>query len=165
MRIFALPLALAFPILLPACGGGSDPKALNDSGYEALGASDWSGALADFEAAVAAIGDDSAHPQYLSAKLGEIEARIHTDAKKAEEQFLALAKGMPSKVTDKDFSMIGSKFAGASEFSSAIAILDAGMQTHAESPHLAGLLESIKTAATREGNTAAISELEGLGYL
>ncbi len=160
-----LLLGLTFTLTLASCGSGSDPRALSESGYEALGSSDYEGALADFESALVAIGDDTSHAEYVGAKLGAVEARIHLDAAAAKDEFLELAKGMPSQITDKDFSLIGGKFANAKEYSAAIAVLDAGMKTFSESPALVALKDNIAAAAERDGDEAALSEMAGLGYL
>ena len=150
---------------LPACGGSTDPKTLTEEGYAALGASDSAGALAEFEAALAEIGADTAHPQFMRAKLGAIEARIRLDPAAAKQEFLDLAAGMPSKVTAKDFSYFGQRFAGAGEYMAAVDLLDAGMKAHAESPDLKQLQQAIKTAAEQAGATDALEKMRGLGYI
>lgn len=166
MKRSLAPLLLALaPLALPACGGGGDPKALTEAGYEALGASDNARALEDFNQALAAIGGDTAHPQFLRAKLGAIEAKIKVDPVAAKREFLDLAASAPSKITDKDFSYFGSKFAGASEFLAAIDLLDAGMKAHSESPELKKLQENIKNAAEKAGDQEALKAMAGLGYI
>jgi hypothetical protein len=169
MKRSLAPLFLALlplvSLLLPACGGGGDPKALTEAGYEALGTSDNARALEDFDQALAAIGGDTAHPQFLRAKLGAIEAKIKIDPVSAKREFLDLAASSPSKITDKDFSYFGQKFAGASEFLAAIDLLDAGMKMHSESPELKKLQENIKAAAEKAGDKAALDKLAGLGYI
>src|SRR6185436_9174732 len=73
LRCVSLRSLLLLPLLLaPACGGSSDPKDLTEAGYAALGAGDSKAALGEFDQALAAIGSDTAHPQYLRAKLGAI---------------------------------------------------------------------------------------------
>ncbi len=54
MKIRHLTLVLALG--LGACSGGaSDPKALNDSGYQKISSQDFEGAKSDFEAAAGAL--------------------------------------------------------------------------------------------------------------
>lgn len=161
----ALPLLLLPLLLAPACGGGSDPKDLTEAGYAALGAGDQKAALADFEKALAAIGSDTAHPQYLRAELGAIEAKIRLDPEAAKTEFLELASSMPSQITARDFSTLGGKFASAKEFLAAIDLLDAGMKAHSESPELKALQDNIKAAAEKEGDQGALDKLRGLGYI
>lgn len=160
-----LPLALLLVLPLTSCSSGADPGGLTEAGYDALGSGDHAAALAEFEAALAVIGNDSTHDQYLRAKLGAVEARIRVDATAARDEFLGLANDMAEEVTDQDFSFIGQKFAGAQEFSAAIDILDAGMKTHEGSTHLAQLTDNIRAAAERAGDQAALDKMAGLGYL
>ena len=161
----ALRFALILPLLAASCGGGSDPKALTDQGYAALKTNQHAAALEDFQAALDAIGSDTAHAQFKRASLGAVEAQIGVDAEKAKTEFLALASAHPSKFGDRDYSLIGGKLASAQEFMAAIAVLDAGMKAHDESPVLQGLVDSIKTAAEKAGSTDALDELASLGYL
>jgi hypothetical protein len=158
------PLLWISLALLSACGG-KDPKALTEAGYDALGASDYGSAAAAFEGALGEIGSDTANPHFLRAKLGLIEARIRIDAAAAKREFLDLAASMPSRITDKDFSYFGQKFATASEYMAAVEVLDAGMKVHAESPALQQLVDLIKTSAEKAGDTDALASLAGLGYI
>src|SRR6185503_13446163 len=110
LRCVSLRSLLLLPLLLaPACGGSSDPKDLTEAGYAALGAGDSKAALGEFDQALAAIGSDTAHPQYLRAKLGAIEAKIRLDPEAAKREFLELSAGMPSQITARDFSTLGGK--------------------------------------------------------
>jgi TolA-binding protein len=157
-----LPLALA----LPSCGGGSsDPKALTDAGYAALGSGDHDEAAEKFAAALDAIGDDRQNVSYARAKMGHVEALMRKDAAAAKDEFLAYAQANPSTVTPDHFSTVGGKFAGAGKFGEAIEVLDAGMKTHPESPALKKLVETIKTAAEKAGDSDALNKLSGLGYI
>jgi hypothetical protein len=160
--VLALPLALA----LHACGGeSSDPKALTDEGYAALGSGQHDDAAAKFDAALDAIGEDRQDVSYVRAKMGHVEATIRSKPAAAKDEFLEYARANPSTVTPDHFSTIGGKFAGAGKFSEAIDILDAGMKMHSESPVLVRLAETIKTAAEKAGDTGALDKMSGLGYL
>lgn len=155
-------LALTLALGAASCGGGSsDPAELTASGKTALGSSDWAGAQADFEAALAAIGDDSSHPSFVSASIGAVEAKLHSDPEGAKDDFLALAERTTLK--DKDFSYVGSKFANASQYAEAAYILDAGMKQHPESPALETLKQSILKVAENDSGVASV--MASLGYL
>ena len=159
----SLALALLLPLALGSCGGSADPGALVKSGHTALGAGDYDQARSDFEAALELI--DVSHDQFLSAKLGAVEALIRENAEQAKDEFLTFASELPAEVTDEDFSYVGQKFAGAQEFSAAIDILDAGMKKYKESAELVQLKDNIRGAAERAGNQAALDKMAGLGYL
>jgi hypothetical protein len=159
-----LVLALASLLLFSACGGGSDPKALNDAGAKALNSGDYSAAAESFDSAVAALGDDTSNPEWLKAKLGAIQARTQTDAARAKDEFLQLAQANPSKVTDQHFSMVGSRLGDAKHLPEAIAVLKEGQKMHAESPHLQSLLEELGKKAEAGEDPEALKQLEGLGY-
>jgi hypothetical protein len=166
LRLASLRPLLLLPLLLaPACSGSSDPKDLTEAGYAALGASDSKGALAEFDKALAEIGNDTSHPQFLRAKLGAIEAKIRLDPEAAKREFLELSASMPSKITARDFSTLGGKFASAKQFMAAIDLLDAGMKAHSESPELKALQENSKSAAEKAGDDGALKKLSGLGYI
>lgn len=154
-----LPLLL---LLAPSCGGASDPKALTNEGSAALGAGKYPEAVKDFEAALAAM--DSADPDWMHAKVGLVEALVHTDPVRAKSEFLALAGGASSKLTDRQFSEIGTAFAQAGKINDASEILTAGMQMHPESPQLKKLLESLGDMAKASGDAQTLESLKGLGY-
>lgn len=161
-------LSLLVLVALPACGS-SDPKELTSDGYTALNSGRFRAALTDFEDALAAIGTDTAHAEYIHARLGRVEARIRIDPEAAREDFLALVETHPSALGDREYSMIGGKFANANALRDAIVVLDTGMkaqkQAGNETALLAKLLARIKEDAERAGDAGALGDLESLGYL
>lgn len=162
MKTLVATIALS---LLSSCGGSSDPRALTDEGSKALNSGDYAGAAESFDAALAALGEDSANPEWLRAKLGAIQARAQTDPGRAKQDFLDLAKGNPSKVTADHFNLIGSKLGAAEHMKEAVAVLQAGMESHPESVHLKALLEELGKKAESSGDASALDSLKGLGYV
>lgn len=162
--LLVLP-CLVLALVAGACGGGgsSDPKALTDEGYAALGTSDYDGALESFQKALAEM--DSAHAQFKRAKMGEIEALIHVDAERAKDEFIAMAGSMSGSVTAKDYQAIASKMTSEKKYVPAIAVLDAGIKAHAENPKLLAIMEKVKSEAEKAGDSGALDALRGLGYL
>jgi thioredoxin-like negative regulator of GroEL len=154
-----LTLALA---LAPSCGGASDPKALTNEGSAALSAGKYSEAAQSFEQALAAM--DATNPDWMPAKLGLIEALVHTDATRAKDEFLALAKSSSSKVTDRDFAQIGNALGQAGKIKEAGEVLTAGLEMYAESPQLIALRDSLGDMAKASGDSEALDNLKGLGY-
>jgi len=100
-------LFLLTSLLVVSCGGSADPKALADEAYTALSSDDCDAALTAYEKALAAIGDDTAHPQFLEASLGAIEAKSVSDADGAIADLKALVAKLPDGVTAKEYSKIG----------------------------------------------------------
>jgi hypothetical protein len=158
-------LALALLCLLPACGGNSDPRVMTDEGSKELNSGEFDAAAKSFQAALDAIGNDSANSEWKHAKLGLIQVHIHMDAGKAKDEFLTFAAAAPSKVTDQDFSLIGSRLGDANKLTEAIAVLDAGMKAFPESPHLKALGNDLQQRAKSSGATGALDSLKGLGYV
>ena len=166
-----LPLLLAVALVLSltlgfcACGKQTDPKVLTSSGYSALAAGDYRAALSDFNSALEQLAGKTEEPQYKSAQLGAVEARIHLEPKQACQQFMALAKAMPAKITDRDYGDIAGKFASSNAFAEAVEIIHAGKLAYAESPGLDKIHESIIERSQKSGDPEALSKLKGLGYL
>jgi len=155
-------IALALTLGLASCSGGSsDPKALNDNGYQKISAQDFEGAKSDFEAAAAAT--TPADAQYKDAKLGLIEALAHLNSSQAKEEFMTLAASLGDKLTSDDYSSIGGIFVSANDPAAGLKIVHEGLKKYADNPKLAKVLDAIKAkAATDPGLTSALS---GLGYL
>jgi hypothetical protein len=159
---FAPGLALC-ALMLVSCGGNASPAELTNDGYAALGKSDWKGAAGDFDRALAGLKTTDA--DYLRAKLGLIEALVHTDAPKAKSEFLALAAGTPSPVTSKNFVVVASKLAGERKFSDAIDVIEVGKQMYPEDTKLNEVGKALAKAASKAGDSEAEKRLKGLGYL
>lgn len=164
MRLPSLVLAL-LPVLAAGCGGSSDPAELSSSGTKALAAGDFAGARADFDAAVAAIGNDPANPDFKRAKLGAIEARTKDAPDEAVRMFLELAKAHPESIDDGEFNRIASRLGAEGHFTEAIELVKAGQERYPESPHLAKLVQTLgdKAKASGAGNDV-LENLKGLGY-
>ena len=161
MRTATLFLAAA---LFASCGGGStDPSELTNSGEKALGTGDSAAARADFEAALAAMGDDTSHAMYLRAKLGWIEATAAEDSAAAADALIALHAAQPGKVSDRDFNRIAGKM--GSDIGSAVKVLDVAKASYPDSEHLDKLGERLATEAKKAGDADALGALEGLGYV
>lgn len=161
LRPFAAALVLS--LVAASCGGSATPAESTDSGYAALGKSDWKGAQAEFDKALAELKSDDAG--YLRAKMGSIEALIHTNATKAKDDFLALASGMSSKIKSSDYINVSSKLANEQKFAEAVKVLEAGLAAHAEDPKVKAVGEKIKELASKAGDSEALKSLSGLGYL
>ena len=159
----ARPIAVALLLLLPACGGSSDPRALTDEGSKELNSSDFAGAAKSFQAALDNLGQDSANAEWKRAKVGLIQAHVHADAAHAKDEFLEFAAAAPSKVTDQDFYLIGDSLGKAGKLAEAEAVLKAGMKAYPESPHLKALLTDLGKRAEASG--ASTDTLKGLGYV
>src|SRR5262245_38456881 len=160
-----LVFALASLVLWSASCGSSDPKALTDKGYSELGSGDYTAAVVSFDEALAALGTDTSKPEWLRAKMGAIQARTRTDPDRAAKEFLDLAAGNPTRITDKDYSLVGGRLGEAKKVDQAITVLTAGMQAYPESPQLQVLLSQLGDMAKSSGSSEALDKLKGLGYV
>jgi hypothetical protein len=158
-------IALASLLAHAACGANATPAEEVAEGYRALGSEDHAQALASFESALERIGADAAHPEFLAAKLGSIEAWTAINPERAKDEFLELARSQPSRVTDRDFSLVGSRLGEAGGFEQAIDVVSAGIEAHPESPHLIALRDKLGDQATAAGSEGALETLRGIGYL
>jgi hypothetical protein len=150
--------------LLSACGA-SDPAALTDAGAKALNSGKYEEAAKSYEEALAQIGTDTSNPDWLRAKMGLVQALIHTDAARAKSMFLQVAQGNPGKVTDNEFNLVGGKLADVDKLAEATEVLDAGQKAFPESVHLKALLADIGNRATSSGNNELLETLKGMGYV
>lgn len=162
VRLVAVLLCVC---LLPACGGGGDPQELADAGAEALSSGKYEDAAESYEEALEKIGSDTAHADWKRSKMGWIQAQVRIDATRAKQEFLDFASASPSKVTDNDFSLIGSKLGDAGKLSEALEVLTVGMEAHSESPHLKLLLTDLGKRAESSGDAGLLDQLKGLGYV
>ncbi len=157
-----LALLTSLPLLLAACGGPADPKALADSGFSALGKSNHEAALADFESALAAIGDDSAHAQYRRAKFGYYESLANVDAKRCQTEFLAFAA--ENELDAGDYVQIANVMMGGGAGTEAVHVMHAGKERFPENSSLEEVLVALSARATA-GDAGAASALASLGYM
>lgn len=155
-------LLLTLALCLATACGSSDPAALTNEGSAALSAGKYAEAAKSFEAAIA--GMDETSPDWMRAKIGLVQAMAHTDATRGKTEFLALAKASPSKISDRDFSLIGLKYGEAGKIPEATEILQAGMEMHPESPQLLELRDRLGDLAKAKGSPDDMKALEGLGY-
>lgn len=163
LKLLFAPCFLA-ALLASACGS-ADPAELVKQGASQLGSGDAKAALASYEKAIDAIGDDQANPNYVRAHRGAAEAMVSTDPEGAKSRFLELARAQPARVTDADYSIFGSKLAGQKQFLPAIDVMDAGLKAHSGSPHLVAFRDQLVRDANSAGDAAAIEKLKNLGYL
>lgn len=162
MKRLLVALALCLS-LLQACGA-SDPRALADEGATALSSGDYKTAAELYEKALAQLGDSSS-PDWMRCKLGWIQAETRIDAGRAKDEFLKLAASSPSRVTDKEFSLVGSRLGDAGKLDEAIAVLKVGMEANPESLHLQALVKELGDRAKSAGSAGALDSLKGLGYV
>jgi hypothetical protein len=158
-----LALSLLLCGFLSGCGG-SDPQALTDEGLDALHSGQYEEAAKKFDQALSIMGEDPSTPEWKRAKMGAVQARTRTDPTRAKDEFLALASAHPSKFTDLDFNVVGSRLGEAKAFDQAADVLKAGMKAHPESPHLKALLDQLGEKAEESGAEGALEKLKGLGY-
>ena len=161
MRLL-VALTLAF---VTACGGSSDPRALTDEGSKALNSGHFEDAAKSYGEALAVLGTDTANPEWKRAKLGWIQAQTRIDAVKAKSEFLEYAQGSPSKVTDEDFNRVASRLGEAGKLKEATEILEVGKKMFPESLHLDALGKDLVQRAKSSGDTGALEDLKGLGYV
>jgi hypothetical protein len=152
--------ALCLTLPLASCGGGGgDPASLTNDGYASLGSGDHQGALESFEKALAGL--DANAPEYMRAKMGEIEALTHLDADRAKDALL----GLGDRAGESEYSKVASNLTVEGHFMQAIDVLDAGVKKYGESPKLKALLDKVKAEAEKSGSSDALDKLKGLGYL
>jgi hypothetical protein len=150
-------------LLLGACGGAADPVALADEGRVALAAGRPGPAAEAFEDALAAIGADTAHPQYLGAKLGLIEATAAASGARAKDDFLALATTHAANLGEREYDKVGRALLAGGFAAEATYVYDAGLRAHPGSKVLEAGIAAVRQAA-ESGDAGAASALDGLGY-
>jgi hypothetical protein len=158
-----IPARLLLVLLPLASCGATDPAALNDEGYAALGYGRDAEAASRFEAAVDALGGDTSSPEYERARIGLVEATLRVDPAAAREGFLAFAA--TGRVDAADYGRIGTLLAGDRHFVEAIKVLHAGVEAHPETPELIAILEDIEAEALKDEDADALAALGSLGYL
>ena len=163
LRVLLVPALALSALCFASCSGGSTPAKLTDEGYAALGKSDWSGAAADFDKALAGL--KSTDPGFLRAKMGQVEALVHLDAPKAKQEFLAVATGVSSQVGAKEDVAVASKLAGERKFSEAIDVLAVGKTAYPEDVKIKNVGNAMLKEATKAGDSESAKRLKGLGYL
>lgn len=149
--------------LLAGCGS-SDPAVLTDEGWTAYNSGDRAVAADKFEDALKAIGEDKSHPSYVRARMGLIQSIAGSNAKRAREDFLALAAERPNDIDDADFSKMANELYEGDP-AEAIALAQRGQELYPESPHLAKLVQDLGDKAAAEGDSDALQSLKGLGYV
>jgi hypothetical protein len=149
--------------LCASCAGASDPRALADAGSKALNSGDYSAAAKSYEGALAVL--QPSDPEWKRAKMGLVQARARLDAPRAKDEFLEYAKASPSQVSDADFNLVASRLGDAGHLKEAVAVLEAGIAAHSESPHLQALLTDLGKKAESSGDAGALDSLKGLGYV
>jgi hypothetical protein len=150
-------------LVLASCGGG-DPRALTDAGSAALNGGDPRLALRNFDAALAAMEGEAAHPQRLEASIGRVQAPARIDPKRAVEDFLALAKS-GAAVGDNDFSLVAWELMRANAMTQAVDLMHEGQLLHPQSKTMAELKDQVIAETKRKGDAGALKQLQGLGYL
>lgn len=169
MRLPLRPLAallvsagIAVTFLAAGCSG-SDPKALTNEGYAALGKGDMASALSKFDKALEGL--DTKHDQYLRATLGRCEALAKTDPARAKTTFFQVTMAQPEKVREDDYSLVCNALLQAGATLDAIDVMKAGHDRFPESPKMIAMVEAVKSAAKREKTSEAVEKLKSMGYL
>ena len=159
LLVAALGLTLGFA----SCAGEASATDLNNQGETSLQSQDYDGAKANFEGALAALGDDTASADYKTAQLGLIECLAHLDASGCVEAFEAFAEN--GNLVAKDYSYIAGQLASANSVIEGINIAAAGIGAFPDDKGLDAVLNTLNEKAKSSGNAEAISALAGLGYL
>ena len=156
-------LALALPLALAACGGGSgDPAEHLQQGSQALGSGDAGSAVDHFGKALAGLPTDD--PRVEQATLGQVEAKIELDAEAAKTQFLAYAEERGDQLAAVEYVKIGSKLSAKGALAEATAVLGAGLVRHPGDAKLDEALKATQKKAEEAGDEGALDALKGLGY-
>ena len=158
------PLLASLALALASCGGAADPAGLNSEGYAALGSGNYEAAAGHFQSALDALGTNTSDAQYERAMLGLIDANAHVDPDAAQADFLAYAAASSTLSAD-EYGRVGKELANAKAFTQAVAVVDAGIQAHPETPALMTIMEMISEEAKKSGDTGALDAMAGLGYL
>lgn len=151
-------------LLLGACSSSnSDPKSLTDAGSVALNKGDAKTAAEDFDKALKQM--DASNPEYIRAAVGRCQALARLKQKEAKDEFLALAKAQPGKITALDFEMVADELVTRRSFQDAVAVMHAGVQMFPESPKMEKVRRVVIEESQKAADPEALKDLKGLGYI
>jgi len=141
--------------------GKPDPGELTDAGHSALGSGDYRAAYDKFDAALKAF--EPSDPRALEAELGRCRAQAHLEPEAAKARFLELSA--TTRLQEMDYNQIVSELKSAGERKAAIEVLAAGITKFPETTNLVALRDKIGAEAEAAGDTDALDDLKGLGYV
>ena len=150
-------LALAATSL--SCTEASSPADLNRQAEASLQELDYDAAKVNFEAAAAALGQDTASPDYKAAKLGVIECLVYTDDTRCAPEFTNLTADA------SDYVYISGLLSNAGHLESGFAVAELGNQHFPDHPGLVKVFENLAVKAKTVGSPALDESLIGLGYI
>lgn len=132
-----------------------------DKGYDALNSADYTGALSEFDSALAEL--ESSAPRFVEAKIGYYRAQAHADAEAAKQGFLSFANECAIRSEDYRTLVVDLTMAGA--FAEATEVLKAGQDAHPEYEKWQELIDKVGDKAKGAGDEKTLKILEGMGYV
>jgi len=160
-------LALVLPLFAAACGGGIDPETAAVDGRDALAARNHDAAVEYFD--VALEGLDASSPDYVSLKIGRLQALAHLEGK--GEEVVEEMEALNAEITDdtrllpRDFKLVTTDLVSAGQYEPAAWVMDLGVKRYPGDPTMKEVADKVVLAVESAGDEGALSALDGMGYL
>ena len=152
-----------------SCGGAgteaSTPTEHLQAAMAQVKAGDSSAAVEHFDAALAALGDDTASPLYKQALLAKVDALAQGDPSSASVAFAEALEAAPEAFDSSDYGKVANSIADGGSFQVALDLLEAAGKQFPDAENIDGMLVAMKARAEAEGDPAELELLRSLGYL
>ncbi len=163
-------LSLAAVLVTAASCGGSGAEASTPTEHlqaamEQVKAGDSAAAVEHFDAALAALGDDTASPLYKQALLAKVDALAKDDPSSASVAFVEALEAAPEAFNATDYGKAANSIADGGSFQTALDMLEAAKKQFPEANDVDGMVVAMKARAEAEGDPAELELLRSLGYL
>lgn len=147
-------------------GGGPEASTPTEHLQAALAATDPAAAVEHFDAAIAALGDDTASPLYKEAVLGKVAQVAKDNPGDAYLVVAELAAETPDLFSESELGKAANSIADAGGYQEALDLINKiGQKQFPDSTGMAdmytAMLEKVKSSASPE----ELEALESLGYL
>ena len=160
-----LPIALIASLALVACGGESTstPDELLREGTSLAAQGDHAAALANFDEALGALGDE-ASPLQAKLQVAKVSSFAHEDPDEALDQFMAFAETHQDAIGKGELGSVASKLSESRLYVEAARIVDYAMGRFEGDSDLLDLRSRLKEEIAANASDAQLETLRGLGY-